>query len=46
MSATDREAMVRYDQLATRVYEERRMPAGTRDLVLGPLPSLKQASWF
>ncbi|WP_030592847.1 hypothetical protein [Streptomyces anulatus] len=34
MSATDREAMVRYDQLVTRVYEERRMPAGTRDLVL------------
>ncbi|MER8268007.1 hypothetical protein ABT007_27850 [Streptomyces griseus] len=34
MSAADREAMVRHDQLATRVYEERRMPAGTRDLVL------------
>ncbi|MFI6143761.1 hypothetical protein ACIBCC_36930 [Streptomyces griseus] len=34
MSGTGREAMVRYDQLVTRVYEERRMPAGTRDLVL------------
>ncbi|MYW08589.1 hypothetical protein GT034_09575 [Streptomyces sp. SID2563] len=34
MTATDREAMVRYDQLAARVYEERRLPAGTRDLVL------------
>lgn len=31
--ATD-EALVRYDQLAARVYTERRMPAGTRDLIL------------
>ncbi|WP_228981421.1 hypothetical protein [Streptomyces sp. DH12] len=30
----DRDAMARYDQLTTRVYAERRMPAGTRDLIL------------
>ena len=34
MSDTDRAAMVRYDQLVTRVYGERRMPSGTRDLIL------------
>lgn len=34
MSASDRDAMVRYDQLASRVYTERRMPTGTRDLIL------------
>lgn len=34
MSADDRDAMARYDQLVTRVYEERRMPSGTRDLIL------------
>ncbi|WP_331735979.1 hypothetical protein [Streptomyces sp. NBC_00057] len=30
----DHEALVRYDQLAARVYTERRMPTGTRDLIL------------
>jgi hypothetical protein len=30
----DRDGMLRYDQLAARVYEERRMPTGTRDLIL------------
>jgi len=34
VSDTDRAAMVRYDQLVTRVYGERRMPSGTRDLIL------------
>ena len=34
MTADDRDAIVRYDQLAARVYEERRMPSGTRDLIL------------
>lgn len=34
MTDTDRASLVRYDQLAQRVYSERRMPAGTRDLIL------------
>lgn len=34
MSDTDRDAMLRYDQLASRVYAETRMPSGTRDLTL------------
>ncbi|WP_448334020.1 hypothetical protein [Streptomyces sp. DSM 41534] len=34
MTADDRAAMARYDQLAARVYGERRMPTGTRDLIL------------
>jgi hypothetical protein len=34
VTADDRAAMVRYDQLAARVYGERRMPSGTRDLIL------------
>ncbi|MEU8682950.1 hypothetical protein [Streptomyces sp. NPDC048611] len=34
MSPEDRDGMLRYDQLATRVYGERRMPQGTRDLIL------------
>nr|WSX25629.1 hypothetical protein OG690_38065 [Streptomyces tubercidicus] len=34
MSPDDRDGMLRYDQLATRVYGERRMPQGTRDLIL------------
>jgi hypothetical protein len=34
VSETDRAEMVRYDQLAARVYGERRMPSGTRDLIL------------
>lgn len=33
-SLDDRDGMLRYDQLATRVYSERRMPEGTRDLIL------------
>ncbi|MFF2902364.1 hypothetical protein [Streptomyces sp. NPDC057966] len=31
---SDRDALTRYDQLAQRVYAERRMPSGTRDLIL------------
>jgi len=34
VSPDDRDALIRFDQLATRVYEERRMPTGTRDLIL------------
>ncbi|MFE4915854.1 hypothetical protein ACFRCX_30585 [Streptomyces sp. NPDC056652] len=34
MTADDRDAMLRYDQLTQRVYTERRMPQGTRDLIL------------
>jgi len=34
MTPDDREALVRYDQLASRVYSETRMPSGTRDLIL------------
>ncbi|MEU5043242.1 hypothetical protein [Streptomyces griseorubiginosus] len=34
MSPDDRDGLVRYDQLAARVYGERRMPSGTRDLIL------------
>ncbi|MFK8851288.1 hypothetical protein [Streptomyces sp. Ac-502] len=34
MSPDDRDGMLRYDQLASRVYSERRMPQGTRDLIL------------
>ncbi|MFJ9799791.1 hypothetical protein [Streptomyces sp. NPDC101145] len=34
MSADDRDGLLRYDQLASRVYSERRMPSGTRDLIL------------
>ncbi|OEV11328.1 hypothetical protein [Streptomyces nanshensis] len=34
-SADDRDGMLRYDQLAARVYSEHRMPSGTRDLILG-----------
>lgn len=30
----DRDGMLRYDELAARVYGERRMPSGTRDLIL------------
>jgi hypothetical protein len=33
-SDADRDTMLRYDQLAARVYSERRMPTGTRDLIL------------
>lgn len=32
--ADDRDGMLRYDQLVTRVYGERRMPSGARDLIL------------
>ncbi|MFE4867761.1 hypothetical protein [Streptomyces sp. NPDC056682] len=35
MSPDDHDGMLRYDQLAARVYTEGRMPSGTRDLVLG-----------
>lgn len=34
MSIDDRDALLRYDQLAARVYGEDRMPSGTRDLIL------------
>ena len=34
MSPDDQDGMIRYDQLAARVYGERRMPTGTRDLIL------------
>ncbi|QKW31439.1 hypothetical protein HUT11_35335 (plasmid) [Streptomyces seoulensis] len=34
MTPDDRDALVRYDQLASRVYGETRMPSGTRDLIL------------
>lgn len=34
MTPDDRDALVRYDQLASRVYGEHRMPSGTRDLLL------------
>ncbi|MFB7359685.1 hypothetical protein [Streptomyces gardneri] len=34
MSIDDRAALARYDQLLARVYTERRMPTGTRDLIL------------
>ncbi|MEU0590017.1 hypothetical protein [Streptomyces ardesiacus] len=33
-SPDDHDGLLRYDQLATRVYGERRMPQGTRDLIL------------
>lgn len=33
-SADEHNAILRYDQLVTRVYGERRMPSGTRDLIL------------
>lgn len=33
-SPDDHDGMLRYDQLAARVYSERRMPQGTRDLIL------------
>lgn len=33
-SPDDHDGMLRYDELATRVYGERRMPQGTRDLIL------------
>ena len=33
-SPDDHDGMLRYDQLAARVYGERRMPQGTRDLIL------------
>lgn len=33
-SPDDRDGMLRYDELAARVYGERRMPQGTRDLIL------------
>lgn len=33
-SADEHNAILRYDQLVTRVYGERRMPQGTRDLIL------------
>ncbi|MEU9947020.1 hypothetical protein [Streptomyces sp. NPDC047939] len=34
MSPDDRDAMLRYDELTSRVFTERRMPTGTRDLLL------------
>lgn len=34
MNEDERTAILRYDQLTTRVYGERRMPSGTRDLIL------------
>jgi hypothetical protein len=34
MTTGDREGQVRFDALATRVYTERRLPSGTRDLIL------------
>ncbi|MFG2540717.1 hypothetical protein ACGFU4_36305 [Streptomyces sp. NPDC048511] len=34
MSPDDRDGMLRYDELTSRVYTETRMPAGTRDLIL------------
>lgn len=34
MSPDDRDGLLRYDELAARVYGERRMPTGTRDLIL------------
>jgi len=34
VNVDDRDALIRYDQLAARVYGERRMPTGTRDLIL------------
>lgn len=34
MTPDDRDGLVRYDELAARVYGERRMPSGTRDLIL------------
>lgn len=34
MNEDERNAVFRYDQLVTRVYGERRMPSGTRDLIL------------
>ncbi|MFF7335491.1 hypothetical protein [Streptomyces sp. NPDC008150] len=33
-SLSDHQALLRYDQLAARVYSEPRMPSGTRDLLL------------
>lgn len=33
-SMDDRDGMIRYDQLASRTYSERRMPPGTRELIL------------
>jgi hypothetical protein len=34
MSPADRDGMLRYDELTSRVFTERRMPTGTRDLIL------------
>jgi hypothetical protein len=34
MSPDDKAALARYDQLLARVYTDRRMPTGTRDLIL------------
>ncbi|MEU1327154.1 hypothetical protein [Streptomyces microflavus] len=34
MSPDDRDGMLRYDELTSRVFSERRMPSGTRDLLL------------
>lgn len=34
MNIDDHSALLRYDQLTSRVYAERRMPSGTRDLLL------------
>lgn len=34
MSTDDKAGLARYDQLLGRVYDERRMPTGTRDLIL------------
>ncbi|MFJ8727731.1 hypothetical protein [Streptomyces sp. NPDC093269] len=34
MTPADRDGLLRYDELVARVYGERRMPTGTRDLIL------------
>lgn len=34
MTPDDRDRLLRYDELAARVYGEQRMPSGTRDLIL------------
>jgi hypothetical protein len=34
MNPDDRDGLLRYDELASRVYSESRMPTGTRDLIL------------
>lgn len=34
MIPDDRDGLLRYDELAARVYGENRMPSGTRDLIL------------